>query len=78
MTILAGMAGTGKSMITDAMVATNSNAGQWPDGSGNASGGYSLVYCTDEDDIEDTTIPRLRACGANMDKVIVLAGRRGL
>jgi hypothetical protein len=43
MTILAGMPGTGKSMITDSMIATNSNAAQWPDGSGYASGGFSKV-----------------------------------
>ncbi|MBW9265845.1 MAG: AAA family ATPase [Candidatus Thiodiazotropha sp. (ex. Lucinisca nassula)] len=67
MHILAGVPGTGKTTISLALAATITTGGRWPDGS-RASKGDVLIW-SGEDDPQDTLIPRLHACGADLSRV---------
>ncbi|AXK39967.1 topoisomerase [Crenobacter cavernae] len=66
--ILAGPPGVGKTTLTMALAATVTTGGLWPDGTRCPPG--NVVIWSGEDDPADTLVPRLRACGANMDRVL--------
>ena len=68
--LLAGDAGTGKTTLALAIAAVVSRGGTWPDGS-LAPVGNVLVW-SGEDDVGDTIAPRLRAAGADMEKIFVV------
>jgi putative DNA primase/helicase len=72
MHLIGGQPGTGKTTIATALAATVSTGGRWPDGSRAARG--SVVIWSGEDDVADTLIPRLRAAGADMQRVYLLGG----
>ena len=65
--IFAGMAGTGKTTIAIAIVATISIGGRFPDGT-RAPVGNVLIW-SGEDSAKDTLVPRLLAAGADMNRV---------
>ncbi|MEW8615742.1 MAG: AAA family ATPase, partial [Candidatus Thiodiazotropha sp.] len=67
MHILAGVPGTGKTTISLGLAATITTSGRWPDGS-RAEKGDVLIW-SGEDDPQDTLIPRLHACGADLSRV---------
>jgi putative DNA primase/helicase len=74
-TLLAGESGTAKTTLAMSLAATISNAGMWPDNSGAAKNGFSLVYSV-EDDPEDTHVPHIMAHGGKLDKIVFLEGKR--
>ena len=72
MHLIGGAPGTGKTTIATALAATVTQGGRWPDGTRANAG--DIVIWSGEDDNADTLNPRLRAAGANMERVHVIAG----
>ena len=72
--LLGGVAGTGKTTISLALVSSITTGGKFPDGS-KAPKGNVLVW-TGEDDVCDTLTPRLMAMGADLDKVHFIQGMK--
>ena len=70
--ILAGIAGHGKSTLLFAIAATISVGGRWPDDSRAPIG--EVVIWSGEDDPADTIVPRLIACGADLDRIHIVQG----
>ena len=70
--ILAGSPGTGKTSIALAMGASITAGGRWPDGT-RAPLGDVLIW-SGEDDPKDTLIPRLLACGADLQRAHIVSG----
>lgn len=68
--ILAGAPSTGKTTISVRVAATISTGGLWPDGTRSPVG--NVVIWSGEDDPGDTLIPRLKAAGANLDRVFIV------
>lgn len=66
--LLAGEPGVGKTTVASALGATMTVEGRWPDGS-YCKTSRSVVMWSNEDDIEDTLIPRFMANGADMSRV---------
>ncbi|WP_221063807.1 AAA family ATPase [Methylomagnum ishizawai] len=65
--VLPGPPGTGKTTLAAAIAATLTRGGLWPDGT-RAEIGNVLIW-SGEDDPEDTLVPRLLACGADINRV---------
>jgi putative DNA primase/helicase len=65
--ILPGPPGTGKTTLAAAIAAMLTNGGRWPDGTP-AEVGNVLIW-SGEDDPQDTLVPRLLACGADMQRI---------
>ncbi|MBM3514706.1 MAG: hypothetical protein FJX59_13480 [Alphaproteobacteria bacterium] len=65
--ILGGNAGTGKTTIALALAAIITTGGQWPDGTKSSVG--DVLIWSGEDDAEDSLVPRLIACGADLSRV---------
>jgi len=74
--IFAGEPGTGKSRLSGSFGAVLTRGGQWPAQHGKSMLGEVLI-ANFEDDIEDTTVPRLRAEGADLSRVHFLKGVSG-
>lgn len=72
--ILAGAPGTGKTTVALALAATVSSAGRWPDGQKAPLG--SVLVWSGEDDLADTLAPRLRAAGADENRIFFVGGMR--
>ena len=70
--ILGGAAGTGKTTLALAMAAVITFGGVWPDGT-QASIGDVLIW-SGEDDIADSLVPRLIACGADLERCHFISG----
>jgi len=70
LTVIAGAPGTGKSTLAARIVAGVSSGGTWPCGEGNAAQGLVVLICPDGD--TDVVDPRLRAAGADLDRVRAL------
>jgi putative DNA primase/helicase len=76
--ILAGAPGTGKTTLALAIGAILTVGSRWPDGT-RADCGDVLIW-SGEDDARDTLVPRLIACGANLERlhfVGSVAGKEG-
>ena len=67
MHIVAGVPGTGKTTLCLALAASITSGGRWPDGT-KAEKGHVLIW-SGEDDPQDTLIPRLHACGADLSRI---------
>ncbi|MCG7898376.1 MAG: AAA family ATPase [Candidatus Thiodiazotropha weberae] len=67
MHIVAGVPGTGKTTLCLALAASITIGGRWPDGT-KAEKGHVLIW-SGEDDPQDTLIPRLHACGADLSRI---------
>lgn len=65
--VLPGPPGTGKTTLAAAIAATLTIAGRWPDGTQAAVG--NVLIWSGEDDPQDTLVPRLLACGADLNRV---------
>ena len=72
--LLGGVAGTGKTTISLALISSITTGGKFPDGSKAPQG--SVVIWTGEDDVCDTLTPRLMAMGADLDKVHFIQGMK--
>lgn len=70
--ILAGSPSTGKTTLALALAAVVSNGGTWPDGTRMHDRGNVLIW-SGEDDIDDTLVPRLLACGADLQRVFFVS-----
>ncbi len=70
--VLAGAAGTGKTTVALSMGATVSKGGRWSDGTRCEAG--DVVIWSGEDDPSDVLVPRLRAMGADVDRVHFVSG----
>lgn len=68
--VLSGQGGVGKSSIAASIAALASKSGStWPTGEPVSSG--AVVFCEVEDDLESVVTPRLMACGANMERIVL-------
>ena len=65
--LLAGQPGAGKTTLALAVASILSRGGKWP--SGEKAKPATTIFWTAEDSIEKTIVPRLRAHGANMEKI---------
>jgi putative DNA primase/helicase len=72
--LLGGVAGTGKTTISLALVSSITTGGRFPDGSKAPKG--NVVVWTGEDDVCDTLTPRLMAMGADLDRVHFIQGMK--
>lgn len=72
--LIGGAPGTGKTTLAASLAAIVTCGGRWPDGTRAERG--SVVFWSGEDDNADTLNPRLRAAGANMDRVYMVEGMR--
>ncbi len=70
-TLLVGLPGKGKSLVTVDMAARVSNGTTWPDGATCPRG--SVILITAEDNPNDTIRPRLDAAGADVKRVGLLS-----
>jgi putative DNA primase/helicase len=68
LTLIAGEPGLGKSQLTVSLAATVTTGGQWPCATDRAPRG-SVVILSAEDDASDTIAPRLKAAGADLNRV---------
>ncbi len=76
LSMVAGMQGSGKSVLSCELAARISADGQWPvDGTPIEHGGVLLLNL--EDDPADTVRPRLRAAGADLSRIDNVKGVRG-
>ncbi|MGO9930530.1 MAG: AAA family ATPase [Steroidobacteraceae bacterium] len=73
LSILAGVAGTGKSTVAFNLAAIVSVGGMWPDGSKCPTAGNVLIW-SGEDDPADTIIPRLMAADADLSRIHIITG----
>lgn len=67
LTVLGGAPGCGKTTIALSMAAVITHAGRWPDGVGCSAAGDVLVWSGE--DGQSVTAARLKAAGANMQRV---------
>jgi len=72
MTILGGAPGCGKTTISLSLAATVTRGGLWPDGTRYGERGDVLVFSAEDDHQEIAS--RLRAAGADMTRVHIIAG----
>lgn len=70
--IVAGAPGCGKTNLCLSFAAAITRGSHWPDGTA-APAGDVLIW-SGEDDIEDTLVPRLMACGADRHRVHFVGG----
>ena len=70
--LIAGLPDEGKGQVFANMAATVSKGGSWPCGEGTAPKGNVLLL-TAEDDIADTIVPRLKAAGADLDRIEIVS-----
>lgn len=68
--LLSGQGGVGKSSIAASLAALTSKVGaRWPTGEPVESG--AVIMCEVEDNINSVVIPRLMACEANMERIML-------
>ena len=70
--ILAGPSGHGKTTLLLGLAAIITIGGRWPDGSWSEVG--DIAIWSGEDDPADTLVPRLMACGADLNRVQFING----
>ena len=70
-TMLDGDPGIGKTAIALDLCARLTNGQLMPDGTGCDAG--AIIYCSVEDDVDDTLAPRIHAAGVNMQKAHYLS-----
>lgn len=68
--ILAGAPGTGKTTIALALAAVVTRGGHWPDGRYSPAG--NVLLWSGEDSAADTLVPRLKAAGADLRRVLIV------
>lgn len=73
LTIITGMPGLSKSLLTIDIAARITTGGRWPDGTGAAPTGGVILFGM-EDDPERVVVPRLQAAAADLDLVRIVDG----
>lgn len=73
LTIITGMPGLSKSLLTIDIAARITTGGRWPDGTGSAPKGGVILFGT-EDDPETVVVPRLIAADADRSLVRIVEG----
>lgn len=73
LTIITGMPGLSKSLLTIDIAARITTGGRWPDGTGSAPQGGVIMFGM-EDPAEQVVVPRLRAAAADLDLVRIVDG----
>jgi len=73
LTIITGMPGLSKSLLTIDIAARITTGGKWPDGTGSAERGGVILFGM-EDDPERVVVPRLRAAAADLELVRIVDG----
>jgi putative DNA primase/helicase len=73
LTIITGMPGLSKSLLTIDIAARITTGGKWPDGTGTAPRGGVILFGM-EDDPERVVVPRLRAAAADLELVRIVDG----
>lgn len=76
LTIITGPVGVSKSLISVDVAARVSTGHKWPDGTGNAPLGTVILFGA-EDDAGKVVVPRLKAAGADLERVLVCQGTQG-
>jgi KaiC/GvpD/RAD55 family RecA-like ATPase len=76
LSMIVGLPGTGKSLLSLDMAARLSRAADWPDGAKN-SGGATIIVAV-EDDAPTVIRPRLLAADADMSKIFHFTGSRSI
>jgi RecA-family ATPase len=71
LSLLAGNPGLGKSQASLSFAATISTGGKWPGSKQQAEVGNVFILSM-EDRAEDTIVPRLQACGADLSRISIL------
>lgn len=74
--LLAGEPGVGKTTVAMSLLAAITNGGPMPDGHQVEAG--NVVVWSDEDDPDDTLMPRLKAMGADAKRCYFIKGARSL
>jgi hypothetical protein len=69
-----GHSGQGKSPVTIDLIARVTSGLSWPDGQPNIIGPRNVVLLNVEDALEDTIIPRLTLCGADLSRFYYVEG----
>src|SRR5262249_39716002 len=69
--LLAGLPNMGKGVLWSDIVAIVTKGGEWPAGEGSSPQGNVIIF-TAEDDIRRTVVPRLKAAGADLDRVEIV------
>jgi hypothetical protein len=71
-TAFAGEPGDGKSQLSVDVAATISKGSEWPCGEGRAPVGNVIIFNA-EDGADDTIVPRLIACGADLERIHIVS-----
>ncbi|MFH1108727.1 MAG: AAA family ATPase [Planctomycetota bacterium] len=74
LTLLAGDGGIGKSLLTMDLAQRVSSGRPWPDSLGESNPAGGVVIVSAEDDVDDTIVPRLKAAGAELSRIVALQG----
>ncbi|MFZ3366600.1 MAG: AAA family ATPase, partial [Candidatus Sulfotelmatobacter sp.] len=69
MSLISGKPDNGKSQVTLDIIARTTTGSDWPDGSKNTLGPRDVLLAVAEDDLADTVIPRLKAAGADLNRI---------
>jgi putative DNA primase/helicase len=69
--IIAGLPDEGKGLTLAFITAQVTTGGEWPMKEGHSPPGNVIIF-SDEDDPNDTLVPRLAAAGANLDRVHII------
>jgi putative DNA primase/helicase len=72
LSLIAGEPGLGKSQLTAALAAVMTTGGLWPCSSERAPLGNVVIFSA-EDDPSDTVVPRLKAAGADLERVRIVS-----
>jgi hypothetical protein len=72
MTTFAGVGGIGKTFVLCDIAARVTGGLAWPDGDGESPEPGQVLFLSGEDDPDDTLVPRLIECGADLDRVCFL------
>lgn len=77
LTMLNGEPGHGKSLVTLDIAARLTTASAWPDGTPNTLPPSDVLLLTQEEDAEDTILPRFQIAGGNPTHLVTLSVNNG-
>jgi hypothetical protein len=72
LTTFAGRGGLGKTFVLCDISARTTTGLPWPDGGGECREPGDVLFISGEDDVDDTLVPRLIECGADLSRVSFL------
>ena len=74
--LLGGLPDMGKGLITAFLMACVTTGKEFPCGEGRSPRKGNVIYVSAEDDAEDTITPRLKAAGADLDRIHIVKAMR--